>query len=207
VQRIAKRGKGSISAQTTLLPYFDHAVTGAMSVSYAPRRRTTANLSKRLMSVIKAFREAEAGASVAWGEMLAGVDENDPKGSGVGKSTGKGKGKAKEGEGGVGEGEGEGEDTGESEGTRKGKRKAAAKGKAKGRGKSIASTEAEENGEAEDADADAQPKPRKKPAKRAAKRKPADEDTYGSDPEAAPKRRRVTRTATGSSATPATEGE
>lgn len=78
VQRIAQRGKGGLSKQTTLLPFFDHSVTGA--ISYAPRRRTTANMSKRLMGVIKAFREAEAGASVEWGEMLAGVDENDPKG-------------------------------------------------------------------------------------------------------------------------------
>lgn len=61
--------------------------------NYAPRRRTTANVSKRLMSVIKQFREAEArarGEQVdGWGEMMQGLDEEDPKGRGTGKAKGK----------------------------------------------------------------------------------------------------------------------
>lgn len=60
---------------------------GALA-NYAPRRRTTANVSKRLLSVIKAFREAEAKASgmvegVEWGAMMQGLDETDPKGRGT----------------------------------------------------------------------------------------------------------------------------
>jgi DNA excision repair protein ERCC-5 len=61
--------------------------------NYAPRRRTVANVSKRLMSVIKQFREAEAklrGERVdGWGEMMQGLDEEDPKGRGTGKAKGK----------------------------------------------------------------------------------------------------------------------
>ncbi|WRT66434.1 uncharacterized protein IL334_003390 [Kwoniella shivajii] len=87
VQRIARRGKlGALNKQASLLPYFDLSV---MTGNYAPRRRTTANVSKRLMSVIKAFREAEArikGEEIGdWGEMMAELDEEDPKGKGTGK--------------------------------------------------------------------------------------------------------------------------
>ncbi|KAK6910034.1 DNA excision repair protein ERCC-5 [Kwoniella mangroviensis CBS 8886] len=89
VQRIARRGKvGALNKQSTLLPFFDvSVVTG----NYAPRRRTTANVSKRLMSVIKSFREAEAKikgedvGEMGWGEMMVGLDEEDPKGKGTGK--------------------------------------------------------------------------------------------------------------------------
>ncbi|WVR07094.1 hypothetical protein IAU60_004133 [Kwoniella sp. DSM 27419] len=89
VQRIARRGKlGALNKQSTLDPFFDMSV---VSGNYAPRRRTTANVSKRLMSVIKAFREAEAGirgvdtTDIGWGEMMADLDEEDPKGRGTGK--------------------------------------------------------------------------------------------------------------------------
>ncbi|TYJ54137.1 hypothetical protein B9479_005235 [Cryptococcus floricola] len=60
VQRIALRGKeGGLKKQATLDPFFDlSAGTG----HYAPKRRGT-NVSKRLMGVIKQFKEAEAGAS------------------------------------------------------------------------------------------------------------------------------------------------
>ncbi|KAL7421824.1 DNA repair protein rad2 [Cryptotrichosporon argae] len=82
VQRIARRGRaGALNVQSTLDPFFDAAVARG---NYAPRRRTTANVSKRLMAVIKQFREAEARvagvADAAWGEMMQGVDEEDPKG-------------------------------------------------------------------------------------------------------------------------------
>ena len=73
-------------------PFFDMSVTAG---NYAPRRRTTANVSKRLMAVIKQFREAEAairGERVeGWGEMMTGLDEEDPKGRGTGKRREKGK--------------------------------------------------------------------------------------------------------------------
>ena len=87
VQRIARRGKaGSLNVQSSLLPFFDASVATG---NYAPRRRTTANVSKRLMGVIKQFREAEAaftGQAVdGWGEMMADLDEEDPKGRGTGK--------------------------------------------------------------------------------------------------------------------------
>ncbi|BEI86767.1 hypothetical protein CcaverHIS002_0701130 [Cutaneotrichosporon cavernicola] len=82
VQRIAARGRGAVPRQGTLLPFFDHS---AAAGSLVPRRRTTANISKRLLSVIKEFREAEARAAGqdphGWGEMLAGVDESDPRGT------------------------------------------------------------------------------------------------------------------------------
>ncbi|WWC89262.1 uncharacterized protein L201_004183 [Kwoniella dendrophila CBS 6074] len=89
VQRIARRGKmGALNKQSTLLPFFDvQVVTG----NYAPRRRTTANVSKRLMSVIKSFREAELklkgekSDGIEWGEMMIDLDEEDPKGKGTGK--------------------------------------------------------------------------------------------------------------------------
>lgn len=82
VQRIAQRGRGGIPQQRTLLPFFDHnAATGA---NFAPRRRTTANVSKRLLAVIKDYREAEARVQgqqpTGLGEMLSGVDEMNPKG-------------------------------------------------------------------------------------------------------------------------------
>jgi len=87
VQRIARRGKlGAVNKQATLDPFFDTSVVGG---NYAPRRRTTANVSKRLMGVIKQFREAEAKLDgqvpEGWGEMMVDLDEEDPKGRGTGK--------------------------------------------------------------------------------------------------------------------------
>lgn len=74
-----------MNKQSTLTTFFDTSA-GALA-NYAPRRKTTANVSKRLLSIIKQFREAEArvaGASVdGLGEMLAGVDQDDPKGRGT----------------------------------------------------------------------------------------------------------------------------
>lgn len=74
--------------QATLDPFFD---LSAGSGNYAPRRRTTANVSKRLMAVIKEYREAEARAAgkqpeaVSWDIMMDGLDPEDPKGRGTGK--------------------------------------------------------------------------------------------------------------------------
>ncbi|KAK8864461.1 hypothetical protein IAR55_001710 [Kwoniella newhampshirensis] len=87
VQRIARRGKnGALNKQGTLDPFFDLSVG---SGNYAPRRRTTANVSKRLMAVIKQYREAEArikGQEVeGWDIMMQDLDEEDPKGRGTGK--------------------------------------------------------------------------------------------------------------------------
>lgn len=74
VQRIAQRGKGALSKQKTLLPFFD-ATAGVGH--YAPRRRQV-NVSKRLLNVIKEFREAEAKARgqepEGWGEMMKAVE-------------------------------------------------------------------------------------------------------------------------------------
>ena len=89
VQRIARRGKdGALNKQGTLDSFFDMSV---VSGNYAPRRRTTANISKRLMSVIKQFREAEATvrgeAGVEWSTMMGDLDESDPKGRGTVKAS------------------------------------------------------------------------------------------------------------------------
>lgn len=74
VQRIAQRGKGGLAKQKTLLPFFD-ATAGVGH--YAPRRRQV-NVSKRLLNVIKEFREAEAKARGQepedWGEMMKAVE-------------------------------------------------------------------------------------------------------------------------------------
>jgi len=87
VQRIARRGKvGNLNKQATLDPFFD---LSAGSGNYAPRRRTTANVSKRLLAVIKAYREAEArvvgGLEPDWELMMKDLDAEDPKGKGTGK--------------------------------------------------------------------------------------------------------------------------
>lgn len=87
VQRIARRGKvGALNKQATLDPFFD---LSAGQGNFAPRRRTTANVSKRLMAVIKDFREAEArvvgGVDPGWSEMMKDLDAEDPKGKGTGK--------------------------------------------------------------------------------------------------------------------------
>lgn len=89
--KLTPRQVGALNVQTSLLPFFDPS---PLSGSYAPRRRTTANVSKRLMAVIKQYREAEArvaGIEVGgWGEMMQSLDEEDPKGRGTGerRSTG-----------------------------------------------------------------------------------------------------------------------
>lgn len=74
VQRIALRGKGGLAKQKTLLPFFDQT---AGIGHYAPRRRQV-NVSKRLLNVIKEFREAEAKARgqepEGWGEMMKAVE-------------------------------------------------------------------------------------------------------------------------------------
>jgi DNA excision repair protein ERCC-5 len=87
VQRIARRGKvGQLNKQATLDPFFD---LSAGSGNYAPRRRTTANVSKRLLAVIKAYREAEARVVGSfepdWELMMQDLDAEDPKGKGTRK--------------------------------------------------------------------------------------------------------------------------
>ena len=109
VQRIARRGKvGQLNKQATLDPFFD---LSAGSGNYAPRRRTTANVSKRLLAVIKAYREAEArvvgGFDPGWEEMMVDLDAEDPKGKGTGKRRSQSR--AIE----PGEGDGEGDGSGE----------------------------------------------------------------------------------------------
>lgn len=79
---------GALRVQGTLDPFFD---LSAGAGNYAPRRRTTANVSKRLMAVIKEYREAEARVAgkqpedVSWDIMMGGLDPEDPKGRGTGK--------------------------------------------------------------------------------------------------------------------------
>lgn len=87
MQRIARRGKvGALNKQATLDPFFD---LSAGQGNFAPRRRTTANVSKRLLAVIKDFREAEArlvgGPDPNWDTMMQDLDTEDPKGKGTGK--------------------------------------------------------------------------------------------------------------------------
>jgi DNA excision repair protein ERCC-5 len=97
-----------LNKQATLDPFFD---LSAGSGNYAPRRRTTANVSKRLLAVIKAYREAEArvvgGFDPGWEEMMVDLDAEDPKGKGTGKRRSQSR--AIE----PGEGEGEGDGSGE----------------------------------------------------------------------------------------------
>lgn len=87
VQRIAQRGRGAVPRQGTLLPFFDHSA--AKGTSFAPRRSTTANASKRLLAAIKEFRDAEARAAgqdpTGFGEMLAGVEPVPAKKKSVSK--------------------------------------------------------------------------------------------------------------------------
>jgi DNA excision repair protein ERCC-5 len=79
VQRIARRGQlGSLTKQSRLDPFFDMSL-GANA--YIPRVRTK-HPSKRLQSVIKAFRAAEARARGeepprGFGEMLADLNEQE----------------------------------------------------------------------------------------------------------------------------------
>ncbi|RXK36908.1 hypothetical protein M231_05810 [Tremella mesenterica] len=77
VQRIARRGKsGALNVQSTLDPFFD---TSVISGNYAPRKRMTANVSKRLMGVIKQFKEAEARLSgeIQIDQSLSGLEKFD----------------------------------------------------------------------------------------------------------------------------------
>jgi DNA excision repair protein ERCC-5 len=99
-----------LNKQATLDPFFD---LSAGSGNYAPRRRTTANVSKRLLAVIKAYREAEArvvgGFDPGWEEMMVDLDAEDPKG----KGTGKRRSQSRAIEPAEGDGEGEGSASGE----------------------------------------------------------------------------------------------
>jgi DNA excision repair protein ERCC-5 len=99
-----------LNKQATLDPFFD---LSAGSGNYAPRRRTTANVSKRLLAVIKAYREAEArvvgGFDPGWEEMMVDLDAEDPKG----KGTGKRRSQSRAIEPAEGDGEGEGSISGE----------------------------------------------------------------------------------------------
>jgi DNA excision repair protein ERCC-5 len=99
-----------LNKQATLDPFFD---LSAGSGNYAPRRRTTANVSKRLLAVIKAYREAEArvvgGFDPGWEEMMVDLDAEDPKG----KGTGKRRSQSRAIEPAEGDGEGEGSVSGE----------------------------------------------------------------------------------------------
>lgn len=123
VQRISLRGKhGALNKQGTLDPFFD--LSAGAGQYYAPRRRRDGgggtNVSKRLMGVIKQFKEAEA--RISRGEdvdaILAEEKENKAKG----------KRKADEDEDGDGEGEGDGEDEKEGGNKRK-KKKTSARGR------------------------------------------------------------------------------
>lgn len=117
VQRISLRGKhGALNKQGTLDPFFD--LSAGAGQYYAPRRRPDGgggtNVSKRLMGVIKQFKEAEA--RISRGEdvdaILAEEKENKAKG----------KRKADEDEDGDGEDEKEG-------GNKKKKKKTSARGR------------------------------------------------------------------------------
>lgn len=117
VQRISLRGKhGALNKQGTLDPFFD--LSAGAGQYYAPRRRWDGgggtNVSKRLMGVIKQFKEAEA--RISRGEdvdaILAEEKENKAKG----------KRKADEDENGDGEDEKEG-------GNKKKKKKTSARGR------------------------------------------------------------------------------
>lgn len=95
VQRVSLRGKhGALNKQGTLDPFFD---LSAGAGHYAPRKRGM-NVSKRLMGVIKQFKEAEAriskGEDLDVGAILAEEDDQE-KVKGRGEEKGKVKGKRK----------------------------------------------------------------------------------------------------------------
>lgn len=95
VQRVSLRGKhGALNKQGTLDPFFD---LSAGAGHYAPRKRGM-NVSKRLMGVIKQFKEAEAriskGGDLDVGAILAEEDDEE-KEKGRGEEKGKVKGKRK----------------------------------------------------------------------------------------------------------------
>lgn len=95
VQRVSLRGKhGALNKQGTLDPFFD---LSAGAGHYAPRKRGM-NVSKRLMGVIKQFKEAEAriskGEDLDAGAILAEEDDEE-KVKGRGEEKGKVKGKRK----------------------------------------------------------------------------------------------------------------
>lgn len=97
VQRVSLRGKhGALNKQGTLDPFFD---LSAGAGHYAPRKRGM-NVSKRLMGVIKQFKEAEAriskGEDLDAGAILAEEDDEKEKGRGEEKGKVKGKRKADE---------------------------------------------------------------------------------------------------------------
>lgn len=95
VQRVSLRGKhGALNKQGTLDPFFD---LSAGAGHYAPRKRGM-NVSKRLMGVIKQFKEAEAriskGEDLDAGAILAEEDDEE-KEKGRGEEKGKVKWKRK----------------------------------------------------------------------------------------------------------------
>lgn len=95
VQRVSLRGKhGALNKQGTLDPFFD---LSAGAGHYAPRKRGM-NVSKRLMGVIKQFKEAEAriskGEDLDAGAILAEEDDEE-KEKGRGEEKGKVMGKRK----------------------------------------------------------------------------------------------------------------
>lgn len=95
VQRVSLRGKhGALNKQGTLDPFFD---LSAGAGHYAPRKRGM-NVSKRLMGVIKQFKEAEAriskGEDLDAGAILAEEDDEE-KEKGREEEKGKVKGKRK----------------------------------------------------------------------------------------------------------------
>ncbi|KAE8537921.1 hypothetical protein D1P53_005982 [Cryptococcus gattii VGV] len=117
VQRISLRGKhGALNKQGTLDPFFD--LSAGAGQYYAPRRRDGGggggtNVSKRLMGVIKQFKEAEA--RISRGEDVDAIFAEEEN---------KAKGKRKADENGDGDGEGEGEDE-----SRNKKKKTSARGR------------------------------------------------------------------------------
>lgn len=135
VQRISLRGKhGALNKQGTLDPFFD--LSAGAGQYYAPRRRWDGgggtNVSKRLMGVIKQFKEAEA--RISRGEdvdaILAEEKENKAKGKRKADEDedGDGDGDGDGDEDGDGDGEGDGEDEKEG-GNKKKKKKTSARGR------------------------------------------------------------------------------
>lgn len=130
VQRISLRGKhGALNKQGTLDPFFD--LSAGAGQYYAPRRREvgSTNVSKRLMGVIKQFKEAES--RISRGEDVDAILAEE-------ENKAKGKRKADDGD---GDGEGEGEDEKEGGGKKKKKKTSARGRRASSVGDSVESSE------------------------------------------------------------------
>lgn len=96
VQRISLRGKhGALNKQGTLDPFFD--LSAGAGQYYAPRRRegdgAGTNVSKRLMGVIKQFKEAES--RISKGEDVDVILVEKDKAKGKRKADGDGDGEEK----------------------------------------------------------------------------------------------------------------